>query len=96
MQYHGDLDCHSIRNYCCEIVTKFEDRGTKFDEIGSKDNPEMIKYTCLYGQIYHPRSVVAHSGCIFDHFGIVFRTKFVKFRTTIFKLRTSLVPTSYE
>ena len=42
MEYHGDLVRHSLRNYWYEVGTKFGDGGKKFDELGTKYNPEVI------------------------------------------------------
>ena len=44
MEYNGDLFHHYIRNYWHEVGTKFDDGGTKFVEISTKHNPEVIKY----------------------------------------------------
>jgi len=36
MEYHGNLVRHSIRKYVYEVGAKFDDGGTKFDELGTK------------------------------------------------------------
>jgi len=43
MEYHGDLVRHSICNYCYEGGTKLDDFGTKFDELVTPYNTEVIK-----------------------------------------------------
>ena len=47
MEYHGDLDRHSLLKYWYEVGTKFDDCGTKFAKLDPKYNPEVIKYTPL-------------------------------------------------
>jgi len=44
MEYHGDLVSHYICNYWYEVGTKFDNCGTTFVELGTKYNPEVIKY----------------------------------------------------
>ena len=39
-----DFSRHYFRNYWYEVGTEFDDCGTKFVEISTKYNPEVIKY----------------------------------------------------
>ena len=44
MEYHGDLVRDSLLEDWYEIGSKFDDCGAKFVELGTKYNPEIIKY----------------------------------------------------
>jgi len=43
MEYNGELVRHYFRNYWYETSTKLDGCSTKFDELGTKYNPEVIK-----------------------------------------------------
>jgi len=64
IEYYGDHVRHSICNYWYEDGAKFDGGVLNFDELGTKYNPEVIKYRPLSEQILLPAALRPAGGCI--------------------------------
>lgn len=97
MEYHGDLNRHSIRNHGTKLIRNWYDLGRSqpfvvptLTNLVRKGIPKGSNID-LHDPI-HPPAVLRAAGGPLS--GIVICSKLVEFRTTIVKLRTNFVPIS--